>query len=75
MDSTGSMFRKLADQQAEQNCKPKVGVLSCSQRIALKVSYLKQINKSSNSNDVKSALRRMRSQGAVVPPKKISNKI
>jgi len=63
------MFRKLSNQKVEQNCKPKVGVLSCSQRMALKVSYLKKTNKSSNLNDVTSAIRRMRNQGSV-PPKK-----
>jgi hypothetical protein len=69
MDSTGSMFRKLSNQHVEQNCKPKVGALSCSQRTALKVSYLKTNNKSTPSNDVRSAIRRMRNQGSV-PPKK-----
>lgn len=68
-DSSTTMFRKLSNQKVEQNCKPKVGVLSCSQRMALKVSYLKQTNKSANLNDVTSAIRRMRNQGSV-PPKK-----
>lgn len=72
MDSVGSMFRKLSDQHVEQNFKPKVGVLSASQRTALKVSYLKSNNKSNNLNDVTSAKRRMRNQGSV-PPKKINN--
>ncbi len=72
MDSVGSMFRKLSDQHVEQNCKPKVGVLSASQRTALKVSYLKTNNKSANVNDVRDAKRRMRNQGSV-PPKKINN--
>jgi hypothetical protein len=69
-DCSTALGRVLAKQHTQQNCKPKVGVLSSSQRTALKTSYIRNTNKGANLNDVNNALRRVRNAGAVPPKKK-----
>ena len=69
-DISVSQTRTLATQHVYQNIKPKVGVLSSSERTHARVSYLKSSNHDANPADVSSALRRVRNHGTV-PPKKL----
>lgn len=74
--STNSFFsfkRAMTFAKAEQNKKPKVGVLDSSQRTALQTSSFANLRTqyaTMNKNDVKSALRRTRNYGYVSPAKK-----
>jgi hypothetical protein len=72
-DSSFARKRSLALQKTEQNRLAKVGVLDSSQRTSLRVSSLTNLRtqfSSKNTNDVKSALTRVRNYGSVAPKKK-----
>ena len=72
-DISVSQGRQFANEHVYQNIKPKVGVLSSSERTHARVSYLKSSNHHETPADVSSALRRVRNSGTV-PPKKKSQK-
>ena len=72
-DSFFASKRSMAIQKTEQNRLPKVGVLDSSQRTSLRVSSLANLRTqfaTRNTNDVKSALVRVRNYGSVAPKKK-----
>lgn len=64
-DASSSLVRNLSTQHVYQNIKPKVGVLSSSERTHARVSQLRNTNHDGNRSDVISALRRVRSSGPV----------
>ena len=76
-DNFFSMKRSMAVQQVEQNRIPKVGIMSSSQRTALKVGPFANLRTqfaTVNYNDVKDAKRRTRNAGSVPPAKKGANR-
>jgi hypothetical protein len=62
-DASSSLVRNLSTQHVYQNIKPKVGVLSSSERTHARVSHLRTNNHNVNPSDVTSALRRVRNVG------------
>ena len=71
-DNSFSLNRAMVFSKAEQNKKPKVGVLDSSQRTALQISSFSNLRTqyaTMNKNDVNSAIRRTRNYGYIVPPK------
>ena len=72
-DSSFTNKRRMVFSKAEQNKKPKVGVMDSSQRTSLQTSSFANLRTqyaTMNPNDVKSALRRTRNYGSVAPAKK-----
>lgn len=64
-DASTSLLRNITVQQVYKNIKPKVGGLSSSQLIYARAFDLRKNNHNGTIHDVTSALRRMRSKGAV----------
>jgi len=65
--------RSMTVSKTEQNQLPKVGVMSSSQRTALRISSFSNLRTqfaTQNKNDVKCALAKVRSGGCVSPKKK-----
>jgi len=63
----------MAIARTEQNRLPKVGIMTSSQRTALRVSSFSNLRTqyaTDNKNDVKRALTRVRNYGTVAPKKK-----
>lgn len=63
------LHREITKQQVLNNIKPKVGVLSSSQLTHAKNFELKTQKFNTTTNEMGQALRRVRNQGCVTPPK------